>query len=64
MSAIRIFRWHDAPDEYRVVPERAWLAYVPDGRDFDAAVEAGWVALVTSEAPGGIVVAGNERGNG
>lgn len=59
MASIRIFRWVDVPDEYRTVPEREWLAFVPDGRAFDAVTEARWRNVVSGTAPGGIVVAGN-----
>ena len=58
--AIRIFRWADVPEEYRVVEERAWLAFVPDGRTFDAAAEAGWRDVVTGSVIGGTVQAGND----
>lgn len=60
MSTIRIFRWADAPEEWRVVEERHWLAFVPDGRLFDGERDAGWVNVVTAAVEGGSVIAGNE----
>ena len=61
MSAIRIFRWADAPEEYRVVEKRQWLAFVPDGREFDARSDVGWADLVMAYVEGGCVIAGNEK---
>lgn len=59
MLPVRIFRWVDAPAEYRVVAEREWLAFVPDGRVFDGTADAGWVDVVDGDVPGGSVQAGN-----
>lgn len=59
--AIRIFRWADAPSEYRVTARREWVAFVPDGKDFDGAADAGWVDLVTRIVDGGLVQAGNAK---
>lgn len=58
--AIRIFRWADAPEEYRTVPERKWLAFVPASREFNATKEAGWKNVVSGAAPGGAVQAGDD----
>lgn len=59
--SVRIFRWTDAPPEYRVVAERDWLAFVPDGKNFDGETDAGWVDVVAGVVEGGYVQAGNER---
>lgn len=62
MSHVRIYRWADAPEEYRaVVTEGAWLAFVPEGAAFDPEVDAAWVDVTTSAVAGGTVVAGTER---
>ena len=62
MSHIRIYRWADAPEEYRaVVEERAWLAVVPEGETFDPEADASWVDVTTGEIPGATIVSGTER---
>ena len=58
-AAIRIFRWADAPPEYRVTAERQWVAFVPNDRAFDGETDAGWKDLVTAIVEGGYVQAGN-----
>ena len=61
MSHVRIFRWADAPEAYRaVVDERPWLAYVPDGAEFDAEADAAWTDVSVGEVPGATIVAGKE----
>lgn len=58
--AIRIFRWADAPLEYRVTAERQWVAFVPAGQTFDAATGALWENVVSDDVEGGEVQAGDE----
>lgn len=62
MSAVRIYRWADAPEEYRaVVEEGAWLAFVPDGVAFDPAADACWVDVSQAQIDGATVYSGTER---